>query len=437
MGKRKQILTAALLAAAFIAYGAEKVPMSLDSCLRYARLHAPDNIIERLETRSADAGVGIAASALMPQVGLNVNGNLSFGRNIDPETNTYDNKKTLSSGFGIGFNLPLFDGLVRVNALRSAKAQRLKQRNMQQYREDMVSFSVIKAFYEVEYCGTMRQLALSRLERDTRLRAETAAGLRAGMKSQADMAEVDAMVEAGNYELVNTTGLLDKAMLQLKALMGYPLDAEDPELMFDQQATAGTANPGFEDPRIKAASAETMQMHHELNGDRGEFWPEINFQAGISTSYFKMMGDRYEAPAFGRQWHDNMGQYLAVSLSFPIFDGLYRVRKLQRARTALHLARARLEQTETEVRRERMEAEMDLESALAEMKAAERMARAEETAYNATRRKFELGASSAIDLYTSGAKLQEAQATLTAKRIQVRINTITAGYYKGIPLITH
>ena len=74
--------------------------MTLHDCLVYALDNCPDNVIQQLKNEVAQADTRIAASRLMPQFGFYTNGQVSFGRNIDPETNIYDNKQTLSSGIG-------------------------------------------------------------------------------------------------------------------------------------------------------------------------------------------------------------------------------------------------------------------------------------------------------------------------------------------------
>lgn len=96
--------------------------MTLEDCLEYARKHAHVNIINRLEVEKAETEKRLAVSEMLPYVSLSGDGNLSFGRNIDPETNTYDNKKTLSTGIGLRMSLPVFDGLVRVNNYKAAHA---------------------------------------------------------------------------------------------------------------------------------------------------------------------------------------------------------------------------------------------------------------------------------------------------------------------------
>ena len=70
-----------------------------------------------------------------------------------------------------------------------------------------------------------------------------------------------------------------------------------------------------------------------------------------------------------------------------------------------------------------------------ELSAAFSRLEAEQVAYNAMRRRYELGAASAIELYTSSSKLAVAEANMVGKSIQHRIAKITLRYYQGYPLI--
>ena len=82
-----------------------------------------------------------------------------------------------------------------------------------------------------------------------------------------------------------------------------------------------------------------------------------------------------------------------------------------------------------------MEADLDLAASEEEYLAALRRVEAEELAYRAVSRKYELGAVSETDLYTSGVKLATARASLEGKRIQRIINGIVSAYYHGEKLI--
>ena len=121
--------------------------------------------------------------------------------------------------------------------------------------------------------------------------------------------------------------------------------------------------------------------------------------------------------------------------SFPLFDGLSTSGRVRKASVALQESRLRLEQTRYELDRNVREAQLDYVSSCEESVAAQKRLEAEEFAFKAVRRKYELGQSSAIDLYTSAAKLATARADAEGKRIQKIINMLTLRYCKGENLI--
>ncbi len=407
--------------------------MTLNDCLVYARDHAYDNRLNRLAEADAAARRRIAAAGLMPYVGLSASGNLSFGRNIDPETNMYDNNKTVATAFGLNLSLPLFDGLVNINNLKAARSAALRQAEKTRADEDAISMEVIRAFYNVGYCRTLVRQMEEQLRRDETDLSSTLRGEQLGTKSGADVAEMRAVVAADEYELSNQRNLLAKAFLDLRGLMGMPLSNEPLDLVEEeyQSGAAMEANPRLAEARLAVKEGE-----YELRAAKGAYSPTISLSGSVTTSYFKMMGGGQQAAApFGRQWRDNMGQYIGVSFTLPLFDGLATPARVKRARIELDTRKIRLEQTSYEVEKLARSAMLDLCAARDELTAATRRLDAEEAAYKATRRKYELGSASAIDLYTSGARLATARANLEGKRIQLKISEITADYYMGRKLI--
>ena len=216
--------------------------MTLNDCLRYAVEHAHDNIINRLEVEKASADKRIAASELMPSFSLSSSGNLSFGRNIDPETNTYDNKQTLSTGFGLYMSIPVFDGLVKINNLKIANIARQRQMSQLDIDRDRITFDVIKAFYNVDYCNAMVNQMKTQLQRDSLDLVATQRAENLGVKSGADVARLVALVASDEYELANQRGLLAKAFSSLKSAMGMPLDDQPLNLDFDTPLVFGKEN---------------------------------------------------------------------------------------------------------------------------------------------------------------------------------------------------
>jgi len=408
--------------------------MTLHDCLVYAREHAHANVINRLENRKAQLDKRIASAQLMPYISFSSSGNISFGRNIDPETNTYDNRRTLSTGFSLGVSLPLFDGLVSVNNLKAARVAELRRIASSQIAEDQISLKVISAFYNISYCKAMVKQMRGQLQRDSIDLETTVRQEQLGAKSGADVAEMQALVASDRYELTNQKNLLDKAYLDLRGLMGMELTSA-PLVLLEEDTAERTTVFNTVHPKVAEAQLDLRMSTLSLRAARGAYSPKISLEAGVSTSYYRMLGDAADVPTFREQWHNNMGQYIGVFFSLPIFTGLSTTNKLKRAKIEVSQSRERLEQTIYEVEKETAEAKLDYIAASDEMQAAARRLDAEEIAYRAVRRKFEIGGASALDLYASGAKLATARANYEGKRIQKIINGITLDYFNGKKLI--
>lgn len=407
--------------------------MTLNDCLIYARDHAPRNVINDITVHQAAVDSRIAASDLMPSLSLSSNGNLSFGRNIDPETNIYDNRKTLYTGFGLQMSLPLFDGLVSINNYKAAKIGKLRQEEAARLEADNISLEVIRSFYNVSYCKALVAQMEEQLECDLRNLHAVELGMELGTKSGADVAEVEAIVAADRYELTNQRSLLSKAYLKLRSDMG--MEPDDSEMELGEEEFVGEPDADFVHPRIAEARLGLKQSKYNLRAAKGAFSPVISLNAGVSTSYYKIFGSDYVNRRFSQQWHDNMGQYIGFSIYLPIFSGLSRMNGLKKAKLEVRRREALLEEARLETDRQKSEACLDYNVAIDELDAAVARVNAEEKAYKAVQRKFELGDASAIDLYTSGSKLATARANREGKRIQKIISRILLGYYNGEKLI--
>ena len=447
--------------------------MSLNDCLVYARDHAFANRSNRLAVEQTKMDKRIQAASMLPSIGFSTGGDLSFGRGVDPETNTYDTKKTFNNGYSLSMQLPLFDGLVSLNNYRATRMAELIQGKSAENDADQISLAVIKAYYNIMYYSALVEQMESQLASDRHNLAVTERQEQLGTKSGADVDEMKAMVASDEYELLNQQNLRRKAMIELKAQMGMPVNEElrmkNEEFFVGAEMPADTSTAQAHStlntqhstlkkdssffissqahqlrslhssfklhPRIMQAEYELRRSRYQLRAARGNFMPRISLNGGISTSYYKVLDSDYKAPSFSTQWHNNMGQYVGFSLSLPLFDGLANVNRLKRAKLNYRQQQVELDKTRYEIEREMNEALLDVNAAESEWHAAEARVEAEKQSNRAMQRKYELGGVSALDLYTSNSKLATAHATLVGKRIQTIINKIIYEYYQGMPLI--
>ena len=440
---KRTVITAIILMWAGIMLRAEEgivsAPMTLQECLVYARDHSSVNLQNRYSYEQQRIALQNSAMQFLPYVSASANANLSFGRGIDPETNTYGTKQNLGTSFGLSMSLPLFDGLVNINNYRMNKSYVRTSQTTAQMRADEVSLAVIRAFYNVVYCEELvRQVGLSLEVAQENLR-QTRRQEQMGLKSRADVDEMSATVADNEYQLVNQQNLLDIARLDLKAAMSWPVEREieiDGCLQsVGEENTYSCDINLMELPAAKIAGEKLHQRKLAVRIARGNFSPGISLSAGMSTSYYKTLNMHYYAAPFHRQFKDNIGKSISTGISIPLFGRLSKYNSLKNSKLSYKIEQAAYDETMRNLTTEMMKLVMNLEGARKEYLSSISRLTAVESAHAANQRKYELGKISALELSTSSSRLAQARATLTGKQIQLLIQKMQYDYYNGKPYI--
>ncbi len=423
-----------------IGESSHSAPMTLQECLVYAREHSAVNVQNRYSYEQQRIALQNSAMQFLPYISASANANISFGRGIDPETNTYGTKQTLGTGFGLSMSLPLFDGLVNVNNYKMNKSYVRESENNARKSADEVSLAVIKTFYNVVYCKELvKQVELSlEVARENLRQTERQESL--GMKSRADVDEMTAIVAENEYSLVNQQNLLNIALIDLKAAMSWPVEKE---LGIDCRLQNPASEEGvfscdmdiLQLPAAKIAGEKLRQRKLAVRIARGNFIPSISLSGGISTSYYKTLNMNYDAAPFHRQFKDNIGKSISTGISIPIFGRLSRYNSLRSSKLSYKIQQAAYDETMRSLRTEMMKLVMNLEGARKEYLSSISRLTAVEGSHAANQRKYELGKISALELSTSSSRLAQARATLTGKQIQLIIQKMQYDYYNGKPYI--
>ena len=415
--------------------GASSVPLTLQECLVYARDHSSLNEQSRYSYEQQRIALQNSAMQFLPYVSASTSANISFGRGIDPETNTYGTKQTLGTSFGLSMSLPLFDGLVNVNSYKINKSYVRESKSMMQMRADEVSLAVIKAFYNVVYCKELVHQVSAVLDSDRESFRQTRRQEQLGEKSRADVDEIAATVAEDEYSLVYQQNQLQVALLELKSVMSWPLE-QDIEISTTLETPADdnifSADINILDlPAAKIAGEQLRQRKLAVRVARGNFFPSISLSAGVSSSYYKTLNMGYDAAPFHRQFKDNMGEYISTGISFPIFGRLSKYNSLRTSKLSYKIQQVAYDETMRSLQADARRLVMNLEGARREYLAAISRLTAVESSHTANMRKYELGTISALELSTSTARLVQARATLTGKHIQLIIQKMQYDYYNG------
>ena len=138
---------------------------------------------------------------------------------------------------------------------------------------------------------------------------------------------------------------------------------------------------------------------------------------------------------FRSQFRDNRGYYFSAQLNIPIFGGLSRRTRTNRARNNWRIAEQQRDQTLRALQSEIAQNYQQMLGYGKEFVQASKKSAASERAYNDSAGKYDRGMVSALDLQTAANNLLQARSERLRARLQYIIKTRLVEYYNGAPLI--
>ena len=418
-------------------------PWKVEQCIKYAMNHSQE---VRLEERSLeDARIRRTQSigAWLPSVNGSVGGQYNFGRAVDPETNTYTNVNTFYNSYNLQATLPIFEGFARYYDSKAARARLLMGKLGLQAAKEEVAKQVMKLCMDVIYLQGAVRLAADKLSESRQLLKQTKIMLEVGTKSEADVAQVQATVAADDYEVTNQQNLLTHAWIALKAQMNFPLTdtlaldtlflSEPHPLPEEETAQEIFHRAQLYYPALMQSDWEVRAARYSLKATRGSLFPSLSVGAGISTSFYKTLGQ--ESPlGYRRQMRENRGEFVFATLSIPIFNRLDRLSEIRRQRNEWRKAVDRQQQQQTELQRLILEALADYESSNRECLKLQKKVTSDEWNLRLLTQKYQEGLASGLEVQTASVILLQGQAAWLKSRLMQWYHRQMLNYYKGFPL---
>lgn len=432
----------ALLAPASVS-GQEAV-WTMDSCMQYAVTHASDVQRQRIVTRQNEQNYRRAIADFLPSVGASVGAQYQWGRNVDPETNSYNNVTTFNNNWQLAASLTLFDGFATVNAFRQARLAKQSSQTAQQKVADDIATEVMQKYIETAYAQACISIARDKLDESRRLLRKTQALYQLGEKGRPDVVLIESQVAEDEYSLTHQENAAAQNMLDLKAAMNYP---QADSLCISLQADAAQPVPGehvdaeqvfasfqYLSPVLRNAESQAQSARLGVRIRRGYLMPSISLSGGIYTSYYRNLSFSGSATPFGSQLRNNRGEYFGVTLSLP-FLSVGNWHALKQAKNNWHTTLVDLEDSRRRVHDDVLKAVMDAEGYGRELVQMQRKQESDSLAYHATSRRFEEGMLSTFDLQTSARTLLESRVRTLQMQMLLVMKRRLVEYYQGQPLV--
>ena len=450
----------------------------LDSCMAYAVNHATDVKREVINARQRKQDYQKAVNSFLPTVSGGVQGQYAWGRNIDPETNTYNNVTTFNNYYQLYASLNVFDGFATINTFKQAKlAKAYSATAMQKVRDDK-AIDVMQKFVDAAYAEASIQIATDKLAESKRLLAKMQRLYELGEKGRPDVVQMESQVAEDEYNLTHQKNVAQQSLLSLKSAMNFPIEeelhlkaeegrkvAENGKMVnwYSKQVNGGKKDDGFHhidnqasngmdgldspinhysvyqnflntSPDVKSAEYEVENARYNYKIAKGKLLPSLSLGGGISTNYYKNLSQSGQYEGFASQFRNNRGEYLALTLSIPIYNN-EAWHSVKKARNDWQLALVNLEETKRKLHDNIAQAMMDAEGYAKELGQMDKKVASDSLAYYMSSRKFEEGMLSTFDLHTAAQTLLESRIKQLQMQMLLVIKQRLVDYYQGKNLI--
>ena len=419
----------------------------VDRCMNYAVQHNRTVRQRELEADNARLDRMKAIGSFLPGVTAGTSVQYNFGRSVDPETNTYNTLSTFNNGYSMEASMPIFRGGGLVNEVRRAKAAWLMGKAAWQEAKDNTALETFQAYIDALYCyGTLR-LARKKLQESDSLLYKTCRQEELGLKGLSDVAQMEAQQATDSYNLTHQKNLYETALLTLKQKMNFPaedtlqLDTAvlDTQTLQYIQLTQERADDVFRialnvNPTLQQAAlnAKVADMRRKISW--ANVVPSITLFGGISSSYYKELHST-AYPDFRTQFNNNFGSYVGISMSIPIFNRLSGVTSMRQAKNNYRIACEQYESQKEELQKLVLQAVQDREGYLKESIQMEKKVSSDSLAYHVTRRKYEEGLMTSLDVQNNAATLLESETLLLQSKLTYLMKCRLVDYYKGEEII--
>jgi outer membrane protein len=408
---------------------------SMQQCMQYAVEHNHEVKRAELELDNYKASKTGAIGRFLPSVDASIGAQYNFGRAIDPETNGYTDVSTFYNGYSLYASLPVFDGFSRIHALKAAGASALMGRASLRQKQDQTALNVLQAYTNVAYYEGLVKMADEKVQETELLLKQIRLLEEVGRKSAADVAQVESQKAEADYELTRQQNLYASAMLELKKTMAFPM--QDTLLLNHGDWSHDSADESTDQgpvpmihPELQAAQYQVQASKHEWHQARAAFYPSLSLSAGLNTTYYHTLHSDV-GESFSNQFNNNMGEYVGATLSIPLFNRLQTITSIRKAKNNYRIAQETYKQKQLELEKLSREAWQDWQGYLKQTVQMVEKVEADSIAYQLTKRQFEEGLSTAIDLRTTSAQLLNSKATLLQCQLMAMVKEQLVRYYRG------
>ncbi|NNF05086.1 MAG: TolC family protein [Rhodothermales bacterium] len=379
-----------------------------------------------------------ARADFLPNLNLSTGVNRNYGLFID--NTTFQQRTTVTDNMSVSASsgVTLFDGFGNISSLRAANSTLESQEHIFERTQQQVVFDVIQNYLNVILAEENIQIQQENVDAQTRQLEQIQEFVNVGTRPVSDLyqqqaaqasAESQLLTAENNFQIAQTQLI---QVLQIDPLGDYHFVAPDLE---NVSLTIQEYNPevllrGAFDKRsdLRAQEAGIRAARYGVLSARSGYLPSLSLSGSFSTGWSSSRSDVF---SFSDQLDNNRSERVGLSLSIPIFNRLNTMTSVESAQVQYRNAELDLENLQQTVAIEVRQAYLNYLTAVKRLDVTEKQLRAAQQALNVEEERYDVGASTLVELTQARANYVDAASQRAQAVFQFYFQQRLIDYYQG------
>jgi outer membrane protein len=382
------------------------------------------------EAQTNKIGVENAKHRFLPTANGFLSTTNSWGRGIDPFTNTYANQQFASYNAGLNINLNVFNGGADLLQLKLQKQELNTQFYNQQKAINDLTIELFTKYIQSLYFQELHLLSEHQIAISEEIYNNTIQRIDKGQVAKNEKFKISAQIESEKWNALNLKNQWDQNFLDLKFLMNYDslFQLKNTEIIpfsyiRDIEDLYVKAEKNF--PILKAREEEIARAKTNKSLIKSEFYPKLNLNFGTGTTYSTF--NRFLN--FQEQIDNNWNKQIQLTANVPIFNQLSIRNRAKQADVAIEIAEINKQIEIQNVKRVLIQSYNNLSAAYLKYNSSDAQLKDQEINLKNDRIRFEVGRIGANEYNNSKRNYQTALSNLIRDKYEWYIQYYIIKFY--------
>lgn len=374
----------------------------LETAYQQAASSSPVIAQARAQLEADSASKPLARASLLPHLQGEARGGMNTahvtGFTSQPISTGYH-----SDVFSVSLTETIFDGQAFI-ALKQADSRIQASQAALAYAQQVVGLDVTQAYFGVLEAEANQQVAQQQRDLLKSIDDQAKTSLHVGTGDIISVQEVQAQLDAANADLIGATNAVVVARNQLERLTHHPTETLQNvttlEAMGPQPNTVAPwiATALKNQPLLQQAKATLRVSEEQVQFEKRSLWPTLSL-TGVGQHSVNTIIPPLAINEAGA----------SLNLTIPIYEGGRTRAEIRQAQALSDAGRASVANLRDRITLDVQTAFHDLQDSVAQFQARQQAVASAKVSLNATRKGYEIGTRSIIDLLTATTNYAEAQ----------------------------